>query len=157
MLVFSNRILTYLKITVMKIIKGKGIIAVLAFGLILSLTAFGFKVPQSGQWVAPKEADKVINPIEGSESGAKAGKKLYANYCVICHGAKGKGDGVAGAALNPKPANFTKDKFQNQTDGAIFWKLTEGRSPMASYKTILTEEQRWQLVNYTRTLKKVAK
>ena len=82
------------------------------------------------------------------------GKKLYNQMCAVCHGAKGKGDGVAGAALNPKPTNFTSASVQAQTDGAIFWKITEGRSPMASYKTILKEEQRWQLVNYLRTFKK---
>jgi len=115
----------------------------------------GFKITQSADWVAPEEANKVVNPVKGIKEATKAGKKLYGKYCIICHGAKGKGDGVAGGALTPKPANFTNDKIQNQTDGAIFWKLSEGRSPMASYKTILSEEQRWQLVNYMRTFKEI--
>ena len=54
--------------------------------------------------------------------------------------------------LKPRPGNFTKDAVQLQTDGAIYWKMTEGRAPMASYKTALTEQQRWQLVNYIRQL-----
>jgi len=74
--------------------------------------------------------------------------------CVICHGAKGKGDGIAGVSLNPKPGNFTIERIQSQTDGAIFWKLTNGKAPMAAYKEILTETQRWELVNYIRTFKK---
>lgn len=141
----------------MKTIKNKRIVSILSLGIIITVVASGFKIAQSGEWIAPKSAAKVINPIKGIASGTKSGKKLYGIYCAICHGAKGKGDGIAGAALTPITANFTKDKFQNQTDGAIYWKLTEGRSPMASYKAILNEEQRWQLVNYMRTFKKIPK
>ena len=72
---------------------------------------------------------------------------------TICHGTKGAGNGVAGASLKPKPANFTLKEIQAQSDGAIFWKITEGRTPMAAYK-MLSDTQRWQLVSYIRTLKK---
>jgi len=105
-------------------------------------------------WKAPASADKIINPIKITEPSINIGKKLYTTYCAACHGNKGKGDGLAAASLNPKPANFTLDKIQNQTDGAIYWKLTEGRSPMAGYKGSLSDEQRWHLVNFIRTLKK---
>ncbi|WP_456420423.1 c-type cytochrome [Lutibacter sp.] len=109
---------------------------------------------QEKKWVAPKSADKIENPLKNDPNSAVRGKKLFRAMCVVCHGTKGKGDGMAGAGLTPKPANFTKTEFQNQTDGAIFWKLTEGRSPMASYKELLDETQRWHIVNYLRTLKK---
>jgi mono/diheme cytochrome c family protein len=109
---------------------------------------------QKGDWKAPKEADALKNPVKDSEEATLEGQKLYTNMCVICHGKKGKGDGVAGVNLNPRPTNFTTTNVQQQTDGAIYWKITEGRVPMASYKSILTEEQRWQLVNYIRKLKK---
>jgi len=105
-------------------------------------------------WVAPKSADTLENPLKDNKDAIKKGKKLYASMCVICHGFKGKGDGVAGAALSPRPANFTSKKVQAQTDGALFWKMTNGNPPMASYKSILTKEQRWQLVNYLRTFGK---
>jgi len=105
-------------------------------------------------WVAPKSADAIENPLKDNKDAIKKGKKLYTSMCVICHGFKGKGDGVAGAALNPKPANFTSKTIQAQTDGALFWKLTNGNTPMAAYKDLLSEEQRWQLVNYLRTFKK---
>ena len=61
---------------------------------------------QNSTWKAPKEADELKNPL--AENGAEfiKGKKLYNQMCAVCHGAKGKGDGVAGAALNPKPTNF---------------------------------------------------
>ncbi len=109
---------------------------------------------QPGDWKAPPEADKLINPIKGDAKATASGKKLYNQMCAICHGNKGKGDGMAGINLNPRPGDLSGEKFQSQTDGAVFWKISEGRSPMASYKTALTETQRWHLINYLRTLKK---
>ncbi len=105
-------------------------------------------------WIAPKEADALKNPLKDNAVATAAGKKLYMQMCTICHGDKGKGDGVASAALNPRPGNFITQKVQGQTDGAIFWKMTNGKPPMAAYKDILKEEQRWQLVNYIRELGK---
>lgn len=121
-------------------------------GAIIILFAFA-PMQQATSWVAPKEADALKNPVKDNAAATAEGKKLYVQYCTICHGGKGKGDGAAGIALTPKPGNFTTQKMQAQTDGAIFWKLTNGRPPMAAYKDILKkEEQRWQLVNYIRTL-----
>jgi mono/diheme cytochrome c family protein len=103
-------------------------------------------------WIAPKSADAVKNPIKPDARSISEGKKIYVTYCVPCHGNKGKGDGVAAAALKPKPADHSSQKVQSQTDGAIFYKITTGRLPMAPYKDILNTTQRWQLVNYIRTL-----
>ncbi len=108
-------------------------------------------------WYAPPVADKVLNPLLRNSISAAEGKKTYMQICVVCHGDKGKGDGIGGLALNPRPANFSSLKVQQQTDGAIYWKITEGRAPMASYKTILTEMQRWQLVNFIRTFNSLKK
>ncbi len=113
-----------------------------------------FLSAQNGGWEAPASANNYKNPYKGIEKSTLAGKELYAQFCAICHGKKGKGDGVAGVALKPRPSNFSKDFIQSQTDGAIYWKMTEGNAPMAAYKEALTEEQRWQLVNFIRSLKK---
>jgi len=107
-----------------------------------------------GAWIAPTSSKTINNPLGGDVQAIKSGKKLFANMCVICHGNKGHGDGVAGMALNPRPANLSSSDIQNQTDGEIYWKITEGRAPMAAYKDILSEDQRWQLINYIRTFKK---
>lgn len=106
------------------------------------------------EWIAPESAKNTVNPLQGNAAATTEGKKLFTQICAVCHGEKGKGDGVGGATLNPKPRNFTLDKTQNQTDGEFFWKLSEGRPPMASYKAILTPTQQWQLINYIRTFKK---
>ncbi|GBD91080.1 cytochrome c [bacterium BMS3Abin04] len=114
----------------------------------------GMPVLQSGKWKAPALADNLKNPIKDIIEASKKGKKIFSIQCAICHGKSGKGDGMAGMALNPRPANLTSKKVQEQSDGAIFWKLTTGKPPMASYAKIYSAKQRWQLVSYIRTLGK---
>ena len=109
---------------------------------------------QTSNWQAPTSADTYENPFNGNEKATLAGEELYAQLCAICHGNKGKGNGIAGMALKPRPSDFTKDAFLKQSDGAVFWKITEGKAPMAGYKETLTKEQRWQLVNFIKSLKK---
>lgn len=133
-------------------------IKIIVGSLVIALAGMSFSYYAGGaKWIAPKSADAIKNPLKGNSTATAEGKKLYTQMCAICHGNKGKGDGMAGMSLNPRPANFTKESVQAQTDGAIYWKLTNGRSPMAGYKDILKDNQRWQLVNYIRTFKKVKK
>lgn len=106
------------------------------------------------KWVAPSSATEVINPYIDNSKATVTGKKLFNAYCTVCHGPKGKGDGMAGAGLRPKPTDLSSPEVQAQSDGSIFWKISEGRSPMPTYHQSLTEDQRWALVNYIRTLKK---
>ena len=123
----------------------------------IAVTAFLFIGSNSlaqENWVAPVSADEIVNPLKGDANAAASGKKTYKMLCVVCHGAKGKGDGIGSAGLQPKPTDLTSTKVQAQTDGAIFWKIEEGRSPMPSYKTTLQEKKRWEIINYIRKLKK---
>ncbi len=102
-----------------------------------------------GEWKAPADAKNMKNP----EKGTDAGKKSVETNCSSCHGPQGKGDGPAAAALTPKPANWQSDKVKKESDGEIFWKITNGRGPMPPWKH-LPEKERWQIVNYIRTLQK---
>jgi mono/diheme cytochrome c family protein len=130
---------------------------VLVYALLVSFAYVpksNYETVQQKKWVAPASADKIENPLKGDANAAASGKKLYKAMCFVCHGPKGKGDGMAGAGLTPKPADLTSEEVQSQTDGAIFWKITEGRTPMASYKSSIPENKRWEIINYIRTLKK---
>jgi mono/diheme cytochrome c family protein len=120
-------------------------------GAIILMAAFT-PMQQSVEWIAPASAGMVKNPVASNAQSIAAGKIIYTNNCYDCHGKKGKGDGPKSGDLEKNPKDFTKEVFQKQTDGSIFWKITEGRKPMASFKKDLTEEQRWQVINYVRTL-----
>ncbi len=112
-----------------------------------------FKSDTTVVWIAPKSANKMKNPLKGKSEAANKGESLYIQNCSECHGTSGKGDGPTADMLDTKPANLTSKRVQKQSDGAIFWKISNGKGVMAAYKDALTEEQRWQLVNHIRKLK----
>jgi mono/diheme cytochrome c family protein len=122
----------------------------------LSTLLFSFSYQQSkpmAVFKAPATADAATNPIKGDAAATALGQRLYKQNCVSCHGDKGKGDGPAAASLAKAPANHTSAAIQKLSDGALFWMITTGNAPMPTYK-YMTETQRWQLVNFIRTLAK---
>jgi len=128
--------------------RGKLVTAVVA-GAALTLVAGVPGALAQGPWVAPPEAKSLKNPVKGVGDA----KKVVETNCVTCHGASGHGDGPAAAALPPpKPANWTSVAVQKQTDGEIFWKISNGRGAMPPWKH-LPEKERWEVVNYIRSLK----
>ena len=127
-------------------------LAVVATSAALLAMAGVVSVPAQEEWKAPPEAKQLKNP----EKGTELGQKSVETNCVPCHGPSGKGDGPAAVALSPKPANWTSDKIKKETDGELFWKLSNGRGAMPPWKH-LPEKERWQIVNYIRDLQKKAK
>ena len=104
-------------------------------------------------WSAPEETKKVKNPVPATEATLAAAKAIYLDDCAQCHGEQGKGNGPEAPMYDVVPTDFTDAHMMGEmTDGEIFWKISEGRRPMLAFKKRLTEEQRWQLVNYLRTL-----
>ncbi|HUZ58696.1 MAG TPA: c-type cytochrome [Hanamia sp.] len=102
----------------------------------------------------PSNAKDLKNPLVGNTSVLKNARVLYISYCAPCHGKNGEGNGPAAAGLQIKPADHTSEKVQQQTDGALYWMISTGHAPMPPYQKTLTDNQRWELVNYIRTLAK---
>ncbi len=125
----------------------------ISFTAVLAFFVLVFAKETSGTWVAPASAAKLKNPVQPKQASFKVAKKIYSQQCVTCHGKNGEGDGPAAKFLGVKVADLTSARVQNQTDGEIFWKLTNGKTPMPTFKSMLSEQQRWELVNYIRTLK----
>jgi mono/diheme cytochrome c family protein len=117
----------------------------LAIGLLPTLV-----LAQGSDWKAPPSSANRPNPVPINAYTLGAGQKLYVSNCLTCHGPSGRGDGPGGAALEKKPADLSS-LVKGQSDGALFWKISEGRSPMVSWKGSLTETQRWELVNYIKS------
>ena len=118
-------------------------------GLALAVTAWA---AAEEPWVAPARNARRANPVAADDQSLAAGKTLYAKHCLSCHGEAGKGNGPAAKDLDKSPGDLSKPTMWEQSDGAIFWKLSTGKKPMPTFETLTTETERWQIVNYMRTL-----
>jgi len=118
-----------------------------------AVVAVGFAASAQAQapWEAPAAEKAKKNPLPDNKATIEMGEKVAKINCSSCHGSKGKGDGAAAAALNPKPADWTSKKVQAESDGEIFWKVSTGRGAMPSWKH-LPENDRWALVRFIRSL-----
>ena len=125
-------------------------VAALAVGVVTVLGLPALAQAQAA-WVAPAGDKDKKNPLPADAKTLAQGKKVAEVNCVSCHGLRGKGDGAAAVALNPKPADWTSAKVQAETDGEIFWKISTGRGAMPAWN-FLPEKDRWALVRYIRSL-----
>jgi mono/diheme cytochrome c family protein len=94
-------------------------------------------------------------PTLADDASVARGKELFAINCQMCHGPAGEGNGtVAPYLLKFKPANLTTDVVQSKSDGSIFMTITNGlNGRMPSLNENLTVSERWDVVNFVRTLK----
>jgi putative copper resistance protein D len=83
-----------------------------------------------------------------------SGAALYRAHCATCHGPTGRGDGPAGAGLPRPPADLTAPHTAEHTAGDMFWWLTHGipLGGMPPFGDTLAEEDRWDLINFIRTI-----
>jgi mono/diheme cytochrome c family protein len=120
--------------------------AIVVAGLCLSAQNLAY-VPDSS-WRPPQSAVARQNPLSDRRELAAGGRKLFARNCAECHGSDGSGD------EKKHSADLQLPMVQEQSDGALFWKISNGNTArgMPSWSK-LPELQRWQLVLYIRTLK----
>jgi mono/diheme cytochrome c family protein len=122
--------------------------------LAVSLMSVAFTIDQK-PWPVPEKSAKAANPVKSNAQSIAAGKTLWSTHCSSCHGKTGLGDGSKAAQLKTQPSDFSKAAFQSQTDGSIFYKISEGRDDMPSFKKKIPEQEDiWSLVVFVRTLKK---
>ncbi len=127
------------------------------FSLIaIGIMGAGFKIfQQSKPWPVPDKNAKMANPVASDAASLKTGKELWVKHCQSCHGKTGMGDGTKSAELKTQPEDMTKAVVQNQSDGALFYKTSEGRDDMPSFKKkIPDQEDIWSIIDYIRTFKK---
>src|SRR5262245_25234677 len=108
----------------------------------------------SEKWVSPAPNAAQKNPIASTQESIGAGQKIYSKTCAMCHGKTGDADGPAVIELNIHPAKLSDPKIATESDGSLFWKITTGKKPMPAYGKRISETDRWNLVNYVRTLSK---
>ncbi|MCS6994501.1 MAG: cytochrome c [Anaerolineales bacterium] len=85
---------------------------------------------------------------------AHAGKTLYENFCLSCHGPSGKGDGPAAATLHPQPADLMA-LLQTHDDASLTTRIAEGKAgtAMPAWRDVLNETQIRQILAYLRAEK----
>jgi len=111
-------------------------------------------------WELPEDADKTKNPTTATAESVAKGKELYMERtkgnCVFCHGDTGAGNEANLAKLRRKPADLTnKERMTAMTDGEVYWKISKGiQGIMPAGEKRMSEEERWHVVNYVRTLTK---
>ena len=94
------------------------------------------------------------NPVPADPTSLARGEELFQNNCSVCHGHGGKGDGTVASFLHNKPADLTSPAIQFLSDGAIFMTETNGIPGfMPALNENLTARERWDVVNFVRTLK----
>ena len=103
------------------------------------------------KWIAPDSANKLINPFETNDENIAKGQPIYKKLCRSCHGRLGDGQGVEAEDLESVTTNFINPSFLEQTDGSMFWKISEGRDDMETFKEKLKEEEIWLVVLYIKT------
>jgi len=132
----------------MKTFKILSIIGILSFAL-YSFTSF-----VQEEWKVPAKYVTMKNPID-AKTDAAIGKALYTKHCKSCHGSTGLGDGPKADEMDGDLGDFSSKKFQDQSDGALFYKTTIGRDDMPEFtKKLPSDDDRWLIVNYMRTLGK---
>jgi mono/diheme cytochrome c family protein len=113
--------------------------------LLATIATLAAQKPTDGErtWDAPTSADSRQNPLDKQPDILAGGKKIFHQRCGFCHGYEGTGS-------NRGPNLMTR-RVQDQSDGALFWKISSGntRTGMPGF-SFLPEAQRWQLVSHLR-------
>jgi molybdopterin-containing oxidoreductase family membrane subunit len=123
---------------------GSKVVTVLV--LLIALSIPSKSVAQT--WEVPEDKAQKVSPFKFTDDSRKKGEAIFNKNCVSCHGQPTKANF---SNLVPSPGDPATAKFQNQQDGALFYKITTGKAPMPEFKNILTEEERWQIISYFRS------
>jgi mono/diheme cytochrome c family protein len=92
-------------------------------------------------------------PLASTPDSIARGKTLFDIHCALCHGQDAKGDGKLSGFFNPKPKDLTSAAVQELSDQEIYMVITNGFGPMPSLAENLSRTERWDVINYIRTLK----
>jgi mono/diheme cytochrome c family protein len=118
---------------------------------------------QHAFWETPPDEYASVRSARWDDAGAIArGQQLFQTYCMVCHGTDGKGTGPAAKGLEHAPADLTNHFHRAPGDGDayLFWRVSEGgqvepfksmKSTMPAFKTVLSEDQRWDVLAYVHT------
>jgi mono/diheme cytochrome c family protein len=94
---------------------------------------------------------ELTDPFHPTPAILDKGKALYETYCLVCHGAEGKGDGPIASKI-PPPPSYKSDRLIGFLPGRIFQVVTLGSNKMPSYAAQLSPDDRWLIITYVRAV-----
>lgn len=98
------------------------------------------------------------NPFSSADPAAvNRGTAVFLTFCVPCHGASGKGDGLVAQRGYPPPASLVVDRARQLRDGEMFHVMTYGQNNMPSYAAQISDDDRWKAILFVRSLQKGGK
>lgn len=100
-----------------------------------------------------KDSARLINPVAATEQSLQSGKQLFGIYCTPCHGLTGQGDGTVSRKFIP--AAPLPQLTSTQPDGYLYLTVRHGGAIMPAYGSSLSQQERWDIVNYLRALEKM--
>ncbi len=109
--------------------------------------AFLLSYSHAHEWMAPKEASNITNPVTNGNDSKKRGQLLFEENCMDCHGENGQGRNASELGLNKDAPNLPS-RLVTHTDGDFFWKIQHGRGEMPGFKKELEAENVWDIINF---------
>ena len=96
------------------------------------------------------------NPVPFTGETLQTGRAIFETNCTMCHGLNADGDSYVARQFEQyqekAPPSLRRAELADQQDGALFWTITNGVNHMPAFKSLLTAEERWTLVNYIRSV-----
>ena len=102
-------------------------------------------------WVVPEDQKGEMATFRFTDEVVANGAVIFAKNCQSCHGQPGKANW---AKIVPEPGDPATEKFSKDSDGELFYKITNGRGTMPQFRNILSEEERWDVIAYLRSFHK---
>jgi mono/diheme cytochrome c family protein len=96
---------------------------------------------------AARAGRELTNPYRPTAAILRDGKALYETYCLVCHGARGGGDGPIATKI-PAPPSYTSERLLAFAPGRLFHVVSLGAGRMPSYAGQLSADERWKVVSY---------
>lgn len=98
---------------------------------------------------------KIPASIDSSEATIAEGKRIYLQYCAVCHGENGQADGpIVAAEKFPAPPAYNSPQLKSLPAGKMYHSITYGKNLMGSYASQVAPQERWKIIRYIQTLQK---
>jgi mono/diheme cytochrome c family protein len=106
--------------------------------------------------VVPLEAKNLKNPFPATDANIQAGRQVYLQQCALCHAVDGNAETKLGRAMYPPAMDLSSPHVQRWSDAELFWITQNGvrLTGMPAWKTIVSEEDTWKMVDFIRALRK---